>query len=377
MSEIRPPKPNLLRDSANRIKLGVFATNGGAAFTHHPDRFDGDWETQVRIAKHADELGIEGFISASRWKPFGGDQHYSGDLMETYTWAAAIAASTQRIAVMSTVHMTIIHPVIAAKMATTVDIVSNGRAGMNLVCGWYPAEVAMFDEEIKPHADRYALADEWVEIFDRLYAETKSFDYNGEYYKLRGAINQPRPVQNRPLFMNAGGSPRGTEFAAKNADIAFILAQSTDPLKIKAQVDQYRHLAREKYGKEIQIGISTYVVQRDTRQAAEAYVHDYVVTQGDDAAVAEFIEINVANAKTMPDGVIQQMSFALKAGYGGFPLVGTAEDIANSIKALSDAGIDTILLTWTDYEGGLRAFGKDVLPRLEQMGLREPIAATA
>lgn len=372
MTDKKAPNPNPLRSSGNRIKLGVFATNGtGAAFTHHPDRFDGDWDAQVRLAKTADALGIEGFVSASRWKPFGGDWHYSGDFLETYSWAAAIAASTQRICVMSTVHMTIMHPVIAAKMATTVDIVSNGRVGMNLVCGWYPAEMAMFDEELKPHEDRYALGEEWVEIFDRLYAG-ESFDYSGEYYKLRGAINQPKPVQQRPLIMNAGGSPRGTQFAAKNADVAFIIAQSGDPEKLKVQVDQYRQKAREEYGKEIQIGLSSFVVQRDTREEAEAYVQDYVIAQGDDAAVEEFIETNVANSKTMPDGMIRQMSFAIKAGYGGFPLVGTADDIANTIKALSDAGVDTILLTWMEYEKGLAAFGKDVLPRLEKMGLREP-----
>jgi alkanesulfonate monooxygenase SsuD/methylene tetrahydromethanopterin reductase-like flavin-dependent oxidoreductase (luciferase family) len=377
MTEKKAPNPNPMRSSGNRIKLGVFATNGsGAAFTYHPDRFSGDWDTQVRIAKRADELGIEGFVSASRWKPFGGDGHYSGDFLETYTWAAAIAAATKRVTVMSTVHMTIIHPVIAAKMSTTVDIVSNGRVGLNLVCGWYPAEVAMFDEDLKPHEDRYALAEEWVEIHDRLFAG-ESFDYRGDYYKLRGAINQPQPVQKRPLIMNAGGSARGSQFAAKNADVAFIIAQSADPAKLKAQVDQYRTVAREQYGKEIQIGLSTFIVQRDTREEAEAYVQDYVVTQGDDVAVEQFIEVNVANSKTMPEAIMRQMSFAIKAGYGGFPLVGTAEDIANTIQALSDAGVDTLLMTWTDYEGGLDAFARDVLPRLEKMGLREPFTPDA
>jgi len=374
MSEDKAGKANSMRDSANRVKLAVFAANGkGGAFTHHPDRFNGDWDAQVRLAKSAEEIGFEGFVSASRWKPFGGDGHYSGDLMETFTWAAAIAASTDRISVMSTVHMTIIHPVIAAKMATTVDLVSKGRFGMNLVCGWYPAEMAMFDEDVKPHEDRYALADEWVEIFDRLFAG-ESFDYSGDYYKLRGALNQPRPVQHRPFFMNAGGSPRGSEFAAKNADVAFIIAQSPDPQKMKGQVDQYRSLARERFGKEIQIGLSTYVVQRDTREEAEAYVQKYVVEQGDDAAVAEFIEANVANSKTMPDGAIRQMSFAIKAGYGGFPLVGTAAEIADTIELLSQAGVDTLLLTWLDYEGGLQAFGRDIVPLLEEKGLRVPLS---
>lgn len=375
MSDRRAPNPNPLRDGTNRIKLGVFATNGtGGAFTHHPDRFNGDWQAQVRLAKKADALGIEGFVSASRWRPFGGDWHYSGDFMETYSWAAAIAASTEKLCVMSTVHMTIMHPVIAAKMATTVDLVSNGRIGMNLVCGWFPAEMAMFNEALKPHEDRYALGEEWVEIFDRLYAG-ETFDYAGDYYQLKGAINQPRAVQNRPFIMNAGGSPRGMEFAAKNADVAFIVAQSHDPAKLKAQIDQYRTLARERYGKEIKIGISSFVVQRDTREEAEAYANDYIVTQGDDVAVQEFIETNVANSKTMPDGAIRAMSYAIKGGYGGYPLLGTAGDIADTIQMLSDVGVDLVLLTWLDYEKGLDAFASGVMPLLEEKGLRAPVGA--
>ena len=64
----------------NRLKLGVFGINGGAAFTNHPDRFVPTWDNNLRIAKMADRLGIEALVSASRWKAFAKDGHYSGDL---------------------------------------------------------------------------------------------------------------------------------------------------------------------------------------------------------------------------------------------------------------------------------------------------------
>jgi dimethylsulfone monooxygenase len=369
------PNPNPFRDGRNKVKLGVFGVNGpGAAFTHHPDRFKSTWEAQASLAKTADALGIEGFVSASRWKAFGGDGHYSGDYFETYSWAAGIAAVTKRICVMSTVHMTILHPVVAAKMAASVDLISNGRLGMNLVCGWVPAEMEMFGEALKHHPDRYAVGEEWIQIFNRLFAEKESFDYDGEYYKLKGAIAQPHPVQHRPFLMNAGGSPRGMEFATQNADVAFIVPQSADPQKIKQQVDKYRDFAREKYGKEIKIGMSTYVVQRDSVAEAEAYVQDYVVTQGDDPPVNEFIEVNVANAQTMPDHIMRAMGFAIKAGYGGYGMTGNPDDIARKFQVLSEIGIDLFLLTWLDYANGLAAFAEDVLPRLEKMGLRAPAA---
>ncbi len=66
-----------------------------------------------------------------------------------------------------------------------------------------------------------------MEIFDRLWSERKSFDYDGKNYKLKDAYNQPHGVQARPVLFNAGRSPRGREFAAKHCDIAFVLrAQS-------------------------------------------------------------------------------------------------------------------------------------------------------
>src|SRR5580698_8438782 len=112
MTDQQAPKSNPIRDSKNRVKLGVFATNGnGAAFTFHPDRYHCTWDSNVRLAQKAEKLGFEAFVSAAHWKAFGGDDHYSGDLMETFTWAGAVAAVTEHIGVISTVHVTVNHPV--------------------------------------------------------------------------------------------------------------------------------------------------------------------------------------------------------------------------------------------------------------------------
>lgn len=374
MIERPAPISNPIRDSKNKIKLGVFATNGnGAAFTFHPDRYQCTWDSNVRLAQKAEELGFEAFVSAAHWKSFGGDGHYSGDLMETFTWAGAVAAVTKRIGVISTVHVTVNHPVFVAKAEATVDLISNGRAGMNLVLGWYPPDMQLFGYEVKEHSDRFELADEWIHIFDRLWSEReKSFDYSGKNYNLKAAFNQPHGVQTRPVLLNAGRSARGREFAAKNCDIAFVSAHNPAPDAIKKQVEEYRNEARAKYGREIQIWMSAYVVLKDTNEEAKAYAHDYIVTQGDDAAVANIINNNAIETKTMPPEAVKQLAYAFKAGFAGYPLVGDADHIAKLFTDLSDAGVDGYLLTWLDYEGGLARFGREVLPRLEKAGLRAP-----
>lgn len=371
---------NPLRN-ANALKLGIFSTNGsGAAFTNHPDRFTPTWENNVRIAQLADRLGLEAFVPFARWKSFAGDGHYSGNTMETFTWAAGLAAVTQRICVMSTVHVSIFHPLVAAKSSATIDLISNGRLGLNLVCGWYRPEIEMFGNGMTTHEDRYGLADEWVSVVDKLWTSKTSFDFEGRFYQLKAAISDPKPVQARPVLMNAGGSDRGREFAAQHCDVAFVLAADPRPESVKKQVDQYRQLAREKFGKDIQIWMSSYVVQRESVEAAKAYVDDYAVAQGDEPAVEGFIANNIANAKTVPEGVLEKMRHAIKAGVGGYPLLGTATDIADTLTMLSQAGVDGVLLTWLDYEGGLKTFGETVLPLLEARGLRlpaEPLSVAA
>lgn len=365
------PGSNPLRN-ANRLKLGLFATNGaGATFTRHPDKVVPDWAANVRIAQLADRLGLEALVSFARWKSFAEDGNLSGRTMDPIAWAAGLAAVTERICLMSTIHTSVFHPLQVAKAGATIDQMSGGRWGLNIVCGWFKTEFDLFGKSVTAHDDRYGAADEWLEIMERVWSETESFDYDGKFYQLKGVYTDPRPVQNRPIIMNAGGSPRGQEFSAQHSDLAFILPFDPRPEALKKQVDSYRHLAREKYGRELQVWMNTYVVQRDTREEAQAYVDLYTgADYGDVAAADGFIAANIANAKTVPPEVMAGMRKALMAGAGGYPLIGNADDIAASLEMLSSVGVDGVLLTWLDFEEGLTSFGNSVLPKLEAAGLR-------
>ena len=98
----------------------------------------------------ADRAGIEFFLPIARWKGFGGEVNSREWCFETLTYAAALAGVTQRIALFSTVHVPMVHPVFAAKALATVDHASGGRAGLNIVCGWSPAGV----RAVRPDDDR-------------------------------------------------------------------------------------------------------------------------------------------------------------------------------------------------------------------------------
>ena len=164
--------------------------------------------------------GFEFLLPIARWKGFGGEMNSREWSFETLTHAAALGAVTQNIAVFATVHVPMVHPVFAAKALTTIDHVSNGRAGLNIVCGWNPEEFGMFGLELIE--ERYAQGLEWFEIMNRIYTADAPFDYDGKFYKLKAVSGKPRPMQKpRPITLNAAFSPPGREFAAKAADYLF------------------------------------------------------------------------------------------------------------------------------------------------------------
>jgi hypothetical protein len=137
--------------------------------------------------------------------------------------ASSHSAVTKQIAVLSTVHVPVHHPVLTAKLASTIDHISGGRFGVNIVCGWYKPEMEMFGRDISAHDDRYSAADEWVTFLKRLWQEPQGFDFDGQFYSAKQAFSDPKPLGERPILMNAGGSDRGRAFAAQNCDLAFIL----------------------------------------------------------------------------------------------------------------------------------------------------------
>jgi dimethylsulfone monooxygenase len=117
---------NPLLTSDNRFKLGIFGPNvsNGCAMTLAEGRLETSWPNTRAICKMADRAGLEALVPVARWKGFGGATNFNGSCFETYTWAAGIAEATERSAVFSTSHVPTVHPIMAAKQATTIDHIS-------------------------------------------------------------------------------------------------------------------------------------------------------------------------------------------------------------------------------------------------------------
>lgn len=358
--------------SPRKLKLGTFGTNinNALAFTTVDERFRATWPDTLAVAKLADEMLFEAIVPVARWKGFGGASNLGGDSFETYTWAAGLGAQTSNSCVLATSHVPTVHPLMAAKHATTIDHITNGRFALNIVCGWVKDELELFGNPLMAHDEAYDYAAEWVEVVRKLWATEGEFDHYGKYFKMRGACHDPKPIQRPcPPLMNAGSSDKGRHFAAKYCDMAFIQQQQRGMQALAARVKALRQLAADEYGRDIQIWSYAYVVQAETEKEARDYLQYYAGKCGDREGALNLMRARRPDLDEN-DPAVKELVFEMMAGWNGYPLIGTKEQVAAALAALSHAGLDGCLLGWVDFESGMRQFQQDTLPLLQQMGLR-------
>ena len=265
------------------------------------------------------------------------------------------------------------HPVLAAKQTATIDIISNGRLSLNVVGGWNRPELEMFGAPLREHDQRYDHLAEWLQVLEKLWTSEGEFDHHGEFFDVARGFSIPKPVQRpRPPIMNAGLSNRGMMFACEYADLCFIGLKSENLDDARAEVEKYKRTAREQFGREVQVWAHAFVVQRETMEDAEDYLEHYAVTYQDRECVDALLNASAQEVHGMPKEVFEALRVRYAAGFGGFPLVGTAGHIAARLGDLSAAGLDGVVLTWVEYVDGVKRFNRDVLPMLEQAGLRHP-----
>ena len=353
-----------------KMKLGLFGTNCsyGLIMSHAPSTYEITWAHTKEIAQRADELGFDVLVPVARWKGFGGSTNFNGNCFETYAWAAGLAEATERIAIASTSHLPTVHPIVAAKAATTIDHISGGRFALNLVMGWVAPEMEMFGGEQREHDERYAFGQEWLDLAERLWSEPGSFSVHSDYFDGELLEAYPKPHQApRPALLNAGNSASGIEFSARNVDINFA---SLDTLEnIERYTEKVRAKAREEYQRQIQVMTYGLVVCRDTEAEAKR-VFQQVVDEGDWGAAGNVIKMASSGASQSFDHAVKEMQERFIAGWGGYPIVGTPEQVTEELGKLNAAGMEGMIFGLVDYNEELKYFGENVMPLLKQAGLR-------
>ncbi len=168
--------------------------------------------------------------------------HAASTWLEPITALGALAASTNRIGLIATASTTYSEPFNLARQFASLDHISGGRVGWNIVTSWLAAAARNYGGAGQvSHADRYARGEEFVAVVKALwdswaddavlddraggrYAHAeriRPIDHAGEHYRVAGPLNMPRGPQGRPVFVQAGSSDTGRRFAARHAEAVF------------------------------------------------------------------------------------------------------------------------------------------------------------
>jgi pyrimidine oxygenase len=341
--------------------FGVFlpVANGGWIISSTTPRLDGSWRQNLRAALAAEAAGLDFVMSMGKWRGFGGETDHWGSSLESVTMMAAIAQATSRVKIWATVHTLLHNPAVTAKMITTLDHISGGRAGLNVVAGAYKAEfdqMGAWDESLD-HDGRYELAEEWVTIIKRLWREPV-VDFQGRHFSIKGCVSEPKPLSRpRPDLICAGMSQRGLAFAVRSGDACFVGGRTADE---RRDASRRARQAAEDCGRRTRVYMMCTVIQADTDSQAEVLVQRY--RDGVDmAAVLQMLRSWGAPAERLDSLAVSQGAFMTQT------VAGAADTCAAEIAALlDDCEIDGLMLIFADYDEGVGRFGAEILPALRR-----------
>jgi pyrimidine oxygenase len=361
------------------VEFGVFlpVSDGGFIFsTTAPDQ-PSTYAYQKRVALLAEELGLGFVIALARWRGFGGARTSESrdTALESVSIIAGLAEATSRIRILCTMHTMAYHPAVAAKILATIDQISGGRVGLNIVAGSNPVDhgqMGIWKENID-HNQLYDVATEWITVAKRLWAEER-VDYEGKYYKVVDCQSDPKPVQKpHPMIICAAVSDTGYEFTMRHADAS--LVNGTDIEDLTRNGMRNKEKARELGTGTRTVGL-VMCIPGKTDAEAEARVRLY-----DEGADVEALATRAwqysksAREWSHDEQVRRQQQTVFPDGRTPVAVTrsavtGAPETLARKIADLIEAGdFDWLGFYFPDYIRDLEVFGREVLPLLVERGI--------
>ena len=339
---------------------GVFLPNaaGGWMISSTAPYPPASYDYNRQVARLAEDAGLDFIMAMAKWRGFGGSTDHWGETLESMTMMAGLAEATERVKIWATVHANMQNPAFAAKVFTTLQQISGGRAGMNIVNGAYADEfqqMGIWDETMS-HDDRYAMTEEWTQAVLRLWSEP-SVTMNGQFFTLTDCESRPLPDP-RPTIISAGRSDRGRAFQAQYSDGAFLGSESIEGMRDLSRDVHERAAAN---GRTVRTYSMMTIVQGDTDAEAEATAERY----------GEGLDREALSNMRRSWGWDAQRALSWAEGAKGeeafqTPYVtGSAETLSEKVLDILDrAELDGLMLIFPDYLEGLPRFGESVLPAL-------------
>jgi alkanesulfonate monooxygenase len=337
----------------------------GAFFIQAPGPATADPSVIVQAAREQEALGYDSsLIPQSSSRP---------DVWACTGWALA---ATQHLKLVAAHRIGWQQPTLAARTLATLDRLSNGRQYVHVLQGRTEIDQRR-DGDFLDKSQRYARSHEYLDIFIRTLTATEPFSYSGEFYSVKDAFSNLKPVQTPyPLLHFPGGSPAGLDLVAKYADAWAVAGQSVD--EVARGISQLRQLASERYGRPIERfwsgGFNVILAPTDELawQKAESIaieVERFIVDGRAPQRPLTEAERLAAGADDRP-GQALYLRLARLTGHGP-SLVGSPESVADAVLAYYQAGVTTLTL------GGICEYfaydGSDLITAEDRLLLRHLI----
>lgn len=350
------------------MEIGVFIPigNNGWLLSENAPQYKPSFDLNKQITLSAEEHGLDFVLSMIKLRGFGGKTEFWDHNLESFTLMSGLAAVTSRIKIYATAATLVMPPAIVARMASTIDSISGGRFGVNLVTGWQRPEYSQMglwpgDEHF---ANRYDYLAEYATILRELWGTGRS-DLKGKYFQMDDCRLSPRPQADVKLIC-AGSSNAGMAFSAQYADYNFCFGMGVNTPTAFAPTVERMRVAAEKTGREVSSYVLFMIIADETDEAARAKWESYKAG-ADQEAIAWLGLQGAADTKSGSDTNVRQMADPVSAvNINMGTLVGSYENVAKMLDEVPTVpGTGGVLLTFDDFVKGVEDFGTRIQPLMK------------
>lgn len=303
------------------------------------------WDEWLALALACEEHGLEGLFRSDHYAPIGSPPGTSS--LDAWATLSALATRTDRIRLGTLVSpVTFRHPSVLAKMAVTADHTSGGRIELGIGAGWFPNDHFTYGFPFSDTRERMQILAEQLEIVHRSFRE-EAFSFEGQHYRLEDCRAEPKPVQqpHLPVIVGGSGGPKSVALCARWGDEYNTVAAVPERC---AEVRDALRRAFEAEG-------------RDPSEAHLSLMTTAVIGRDRD----ELLER--AGALAAKRGENDAESFL--ASMGPERLAGTVDETLDKLRALSNAGIERVMLQHLVHEDleMVALIGRDLVPAAASM----------
>jgi dimethylsulfone monooxygenase len=341
--------------------------SGGLVVSRIEQRTDWGYDYNRKLAVLAENNGFGYALSQVRYMASYGAAYQH----ESTSFSLALLLATERLKVIAAVHPGLWQPGVLAKLIATADHLSDGRAAVNVVSGWFKGEFTALGEPWLEHDERYRRSEEFINVLRKSWTE-ESAEFSGDFYRLHGYDLKPKPVEvpgrAHPEIFQGGNSTAARAMAGRVSDWYFSNGKDFDG--VTEQIAEVNTSAAA-HGRSVRFGLNGFMIARDTEAEARDTLRE-IVAKADTEAVHGFRDaVQQAGSSTGDKkGMWADSKFEDLVQYNdGFRtrLIGTPEQIAARIIEYRKRGVNLLLLGFLHYHEEVEYFGRNVLPIVREL----------